>query len=686
MQLTPLSLALVCVCFTTEAIGQAIPKRDTARTRQEADLENLLEQVTQDAEDSQLLDLLTRLEENPLDVNEASAEDLHQVPGITPIIAFNIIALRARHAIRDLDNLLQVDGVTVELLQRIRPFLRVGVSERKGETQAVTSYSFRTRAAQDLQSRRGFQDGSFRGSATKLYNRFTARVTQLDAAPGREDFGRRRHSFPSLELGIVTEKDAGEAKVADFAAGYLAANIPSVSTRVILGDFVVESAEGLVFWRSIGLSKGTEVIANVRKNGGGLRPYLSTDENWYFRGIAADVSLDWLNLAVMYSNKPLHAALDTMGVVTSFDNSGLFRNERESDRRNQSRERLLGVRTSATPLEGLKVGFSAYETRFANQVLLSSGSGFQGQTGSIVGVDFSYTQPRFNLFSEVARDHHNSVAGVAGILLRPHSTIDVTCLVRSYPKDFVSLHSTSFGESGGSARNESGAYLGISLRPLAWLRVSTYHDQFVFPWRTFSTDFPSSGHDFFAFSEITIAPRLLLQLQYKDKSKGDRRFTVDAVGRLAEVEGLRAQKNYRATIELNSARAFRWRSRIEAVTVNYPDSTAKQKGILVFQDVRVLPLDRLRIDARVIAFHTDSYDSRLYEYESELSGTLSNPALFGKGLRWYILACYEMTATIDVWLKYSQTMREGVKSIGTGENEILGDHESRISFQIDLRL
>jgi hypothetical protein len=208
----------------------------------------------------------------------------------------------------------------------------------------------------------------------------------------------------------------------------------------------------------------------------------------------------------------------------------------------------------------------------------------------------------------------------------------------------------------------------------------------VFPWRTFSTDFPSSGHDFLAFSEITIAPRLLLQLQYKDKSKGDRRFTVDAAGRLAGVEGLRAQKNYRATIELNSARAFRWRSRIEAVTVNYPDSAAKQKGILVFQDVRVLPLDRLRIDARVIAFHTDSYDSRLYEYESELSGTLSNPALYGKGLRWYILARYELTSAIDVWLKYSQTMREGVKSIGSGASEIMGDRDSRLSVQIDVRI
>ncbi|MEK6755495.1 MAG: helix-hairpin-helix domain-containing protein, partial [Bacteroidota bacterium] len=108
MRLKLLILTLACACFTIEALGQGIPKRDTSRTRAEAELENLLEQVTQDAEDSQLLDLLARLQENPLDINEATAEELQQLPGITSIIAFNIISFRARQTIRDLDDLLQV--------------------------------------------------------------------------------------------------------------------------------------------------------------------------------------------------------------------------------------------------------------------------------------------------------------------------------------------------------------------------------------------------------------------------------------------------------------------------------------------------------------------------------------------------------------------------------------------------
>ncbi|MEK6757424.1 MAG: hypothetical protein AABZ02_14825 [Bacteroidota bacterium] len=286
----------------------------------------------------------------------------------------------------------------------------------------------------------------------------------------------------------------------------------------------------------------------------------------------------------------------------------------------------------------------------------------------------------------MARDRDNKLAGVAGILLRPHSAVDISCLVRSFPRDFVSIHSYVFGELSGTARNESGAYLGVSLRPLRWLRLSTYYDQFVFPWRTSSSVFPSGGHDLLAFSEIVLSPKLLLQLQYKDKSKGDLRMTTDVLGRLKAVEGSRAQKNFRATVELSSSITFRWRTRIEVVTVQYPDSTAKEKGILVFQDVRAIPLNRLLIDARVIAFHTDSYDSRLYEFESELSGTLSNPALFGKGLRWYIVARYEISSAVDISLKYSQTLREGVKSISSGAGEILGDRDSRLSVQMDVKL
>jgi hypothetical protein len=108
--------------------------------------------------------------------------------------------------------------------------------------------------------------------------------------------------------------------------------------------------------------------------------------------------------------------------------------------------------------------------------------------------------------------------------------------------------------------------------------------------------------------------------------------------------------------------------------------------LLVYQDVQMYPLPSLRVDVRVMVFETDSFDSRLYEFEGDVRGTFSNPALFGKGIRWYLLARYELDARIDLWVKYAQTIKDGVRVIGSGSNQILGDLENRLSFQVDILL
>lgn len=666
--------------------AQEARRSDTLQQRLDVDLEDLLEQATQDAEDSELMDLLTSLQENPLDANAASEAELEQLPGVTPIVAHNLVLFRATRWFENVDDLLGVEGMSAELLARIRPFIRAGPLETGEPGVRLAAITFRTRSTQNLQLRGGFRDGTYPGSPLKLYNRFLARVEQGGSLASRRRGDRPELRPLSLELGVVTEKDAGERSITDFAAGHIAATLPGLSTRIIVGDFVVESAEGLVFWRSVGLSKGAEVISPARKNGAGIRPYSSTDENGYFRGAAADVSLGWLSLALMYSNRSVNATVDTNGVVTGFDDSGLHRTETELGRKNQLRERTLGVRASAVPIEGLKLGLSAYQARFTRPVRFSTLSVSPNDVAAVIGWDAAYTQDRFSAFSEIARDRSNAFAGLVGVVLRPHQSVDVACLVRSYPRDFLSPHSASFGESGSPPRNESGAYLGLSVRPLSWVKLATYFDQFAFPWKTWTNRLPSSGHDFLALTEVEVSRKLILNLQFKHKSKSDETIVLDEFGRRDRAVEPRSQKNYRATIEMNSSRFFRWRSRIEVVSVDYRSTGGREKGILMYQDIRWSPLAHLQIDARAAAFQTDSYDSRVYEFESEPFGAVANPALFGKGLRWYLLTRYEIGAGIDLWVKYARTQKEGVKSMGSGADEILGDVDNRLTFQLEIRL
>ena len=60
----------------------------------------------------------------PIDVNRASAEDLALVPGLSPKLAAEIAAERARGGpFADVEDLLRVRGVGRARLERARPFL-----------------------------------------------------------------------------------------------------------------------------------------------------------------------------------------------------------------------------------------------------------------------------------------------------------------------------------------------------------------------------------------------------------------------------------------------------------------------------------------------------------------------------------------------------------------------------------
>ena len=120
------------------------------------------------------------------------------------------------------------------------------------------------------------------------------------------------------------------------------------------------------------------------------------------------------------------------------------------------------------------------------------------------------------------------------------------------------------------------------------------------------------------------------------------------------------------------------------VNVGYASSSGVERGMLVFQDMRTHPLPKLLVDARVIVFETDSFDSRVYEFESDLRGTFSNPALFGKGIRWYVVGRYEIIKAVDISMKYAQTIRSGVRTLSSGTSLIQGDLDNRLSVQLDV--
>ena len=671
-------IILVSIFLTSLVHAQEQQGEDTTDAWEDFQWEKVLESALQDDENSSAAEEASELEDTPLNLNAVSAEELHRIPGISNLLASRIVERRKQKRFTYLDDLLEIDGVTHDLFSFIRQYLRIGRIKKE----PTVSGTFTNRMSTEIEERQGYHTGVYPGSPAKILNRFHCSIGKIHSPLSS--------IISEIEFGVLTEKDPGEQNLSNFITSFTGISIPALATHIILGDYQMEGAEGLIFWRASAFGKGSDVIAPARKNGGGIHSHLPSDENSFFRGACASIDVGKVQVQFLYSNKPIHATIDSSGSMTAIYKTGLFRTEDEQRKQNASRENLIGCRAVTYPTDGLKIGGTLYRTRFANPLLLTGGNGERTSELLIRGIDVSYTVRTIDLFSECSMDRANALAAIAGVTYEPGAALAFTIVARNYPPAFQSIHGNAFGENSGQVQNENGVYVGIRTQLTSGLCGSMYYDQFGHPQPTFRLPAPSHGNDFLALAEYSLTEQFVLAFRFKRKDSPDAFSENDLYGRAEKQIVSRIQKNYRMTSEFTSSPVLRLSSRVEWVHVNYEgiqsaELQAAGQGVLISQAVKWNVFHKLSIQARVAFFETDSFDSSLYEFEDEVPGAYSNPALYGRGMHWYFILRYEVSSKIILAAKYVQTVKEGVTSMGAGNDEIQGNSQGAVSMQVEVR-
>jgi hypothetical protein len=653
--------------------AQELQSVDTLKVSEDVPWEKLFETGIEDDENSSAVDEASQLEDHPLNLNTASLEELHRIPAMTNVVASRIATRRKITPFTSLDELITIEGVTPEMLSFIRPYVRVG----KMKERSNMAGAFLSKASTEIEKRKGFVNTAYPGSSIKILNKFRLAVGSKESP--------LTSAISVIEVGAVAEKDPGERSLTGFSSGFGCVSLPEFSTRLIIGNYQVEAAEGLIFWRASAFSKGSDVIAPTRKNGSGIHPYLSSDENSFLQGIATSLEFSPLQLQMFYSNKSINATIDSLGQISSFDQSGLFRTENEVRKQKSTRETIIGFRSVVHFFEGFKLGGTAYRTQFKNPLILKNGNGETTPHLWMQGMDISYTNRTIDLFTELAVDRSHEIAMIGGMTYEPMTMLSLSLVARQYPPAFQSIHGNAFGESGKQVQNENGVYVGIRMQPVTWLWFSTYYDQFDHPQPTLFIPASSHGNDFLALAECQITNTYKLAFRFKRKESPLATDKYDLYGRMIKQVISRIQENYRLTSELISSSSVCLASRIEWAKVTYAGLKKSEQGLLFSQTLKCILFRSLALRARVAVFETDSYDSRIYEYEDDLPRASSNPALYGRGLRWYLILRYHIFLKVDISAKYSQTIKDGVKSLGSGLDEIEGNTQSLLSMQLDVR-
>lgn len=672
------------LCSQTDSLKNSF---DTTDLRKSFDEEILLEGLNSEDEDSKLLDFLQSLKLNPYDLNKITPAQLLTIPFLNSIIAKNIIEYKNQiKTFKSKRALLKVEGVSEELYEKIKfyfvvrqsiPDILIDETGKRIITNTLKvknklKLTLHSKFLQDLQQKAGYTNGKYEGSRLKIYNKLNLKYTN-------EDF--------MLEGNLTSEKDPGEKNFTDFISGFIELKNYKAVKDFVAGDYTLNFGQGLAMWSGQSFSKGIEVVNSLKKKGKGIDGYSSTNETQFFRGAASKINFHNFNLNLFYSDNFYNATIDTtINGVSSFYYDGYHRTSSEIRRKNSVKEKLFGTRVTYEK-GSLRLGSTYWTSNFSRLIIpdsLKKLYKFSGTNANVLGLDYDLIIKNMNLYGEMARSQSGAIASVNSIQFTFLKFADLVFLYRNYPKDFSPVHSFGFGERSGDTYNERGFYSGIKLRPLKGLLINSYYDQYEFPYRTYFNPVPTAGNDFLTNIEWRASKGFVINLKYKNENKEETRTVVDNQGRDTKKIDNRNQLNVRTGFIYYVTDRFRVRSRFEYVFVDYKNFGGDKKGFLFFSDVRIIPIIGLVFDTRFIFFNTDDYDSRIYEFENDIKGVMSNTALYGKGRRWYAVLKYKPFSHFEISAKYAETFYEGVKSIGSGNDKIAGDVNSKLSVGVEV--
>jgi len=668
---TSYKLFIILILFPT---CFSVAQTDSSYLKAEEVLENILQEPTREVDNSNLYELLEQLLQNPVNINESEIADLQQIPDMDFKSAKLIVDYRKKYGnFFSVEELHAVRGLNKDLITQIVLFVTVGKPndvvqpEIKDESTielllSKTKFKLRSRVSNDLQTRDGFIENKFLGTKPKIYNRL---LLQYDS---------------HFQIGFLAEKDAGESAFDEFKSFHFAVRDLGPLYRFIIGDYIAEFGQGLVLWSPYGFLKGADAIYPVKKKDRVFKPYTSATETSFLRGVATTVKINNFLISGFFSKNNFDANIDSVtGDILSTSETGFHRTQSEIRKRNAAEEKLWGARIDYQHGGFLKSGLLYYQSKYSNNFLPSNIFDLKGREFNYTSFYYDLFFNNVNIFGEIAYNG-TSVASINSLQFFIGRNFSLITSVRSYPRNYVSFHGFAFGERSGVPTNEFGIYTGIQWRtPIGVFNF--YYDQFRFPFATFSNPQPSNGDESLLYFVSKPFNKLETRIRYKYENK-DISSIIDNKKQLVK----RLRQLIRFELIYYPTRKLRLKGRFEYNDYRVAQLNAQENGYLFFQDVRFSPTKNFNLYARIIFFRTDSFNSAIYEYENDLTGVLTNLALFGEGVRWYLILKYNPLYFLTLSAKYSETFKPKEKSISSGINQINGNLDNRFSFQIDIRL
>lgn len=631
----------------------------------------------------------------PIDLNNTRPEILQSTYLLSP---FQVNALfRYLEAYGSLISIYELQAVPefdLNTIYKLLPFVTVKTavftSDRlKFEKRLMKEYnnSLILRYDRTLEVKKGFSapqlksDSTFAsrylGSADKL-------LMRLILEPAK-----------NISLRLSAEKDAGEELIwdpstkrygADFISFHIAVKDVGKIERIVVGDYQLQFGQGLVLGAGFAPGKGSETITTLKRGDLGIRPYTSVMESGYFRGVAATLKTGKFSITngISVANRDAIEQVSSDSIreqnfISAIQVTGFHRTPNEIAAKSAIKEHAFMTNTSyKSANRRLEVGLTGVYTRFEVPRFpvkrIYNQFEFTGRDNYTVGAYYNYNWQNMIFFGEAALSKSGGTGIVNGALINLARKWEMSLLFRKYERNFHTFYGFSFGENT-RAINETGIYLGLKYTHSRKLSLTAYFDQFYFPWLKYRVNAPSSGSELLARINLRPDKKLAIYGQYRREGKainsGEDANIVDVVTGI--------KQNYLANIDFLATRSIGFKSRLQFST--YKKEGVFTKGFVLAQDVN-FAFWKLKFSSRIALFDTDNYDNRQYVYERDVLHSFSIPAYYGRGIRTYMMVQYNISRSLNLWLRYARTHYKDKETIGSGLEEIDGNQKTDVKFQV----
>jgi hypothetical protein len=472
--------------------------------------------------------------------------------------------------------------------------------------------------------------------------------------------------------GLTMEKDPGEKlfygkpPLPDFFSGHLDWQGSGFIRKVIIGDYSACFGQGSCI--NTGLRTALPITASGYLAGKSeIRSYTSTDENNFFRGAAAELSIKNLDMSLFFSSHRVDATLNDAGSsIKSLYSTGLHNSTGTISKKDVVGELSYGLHISYN-FKKLRMGILWTENRFSLPFIPEIVSptdryDFKGKKNTLYTIYYNSFFRRFIFFGEFSSSGPNRYALIQGTSIRPADRLNVNLIYRNYSPGFVSFHGNGSGGSS-SNNNESGIFGNFTIEAAKFLFVSAGSDLRYFPWMKYRCSAPSTSLRYEARIRYLPSDRLSFETVYSCRTSMADTNSGTGVPVQEEV----TSKSLRGYVKYSPAGNIVFGTRIDFKLVHPSGS----KGTLLLQDINIrfrkLPV---AVWARYCIFNTGGFESGIYTWENDLLNSFNIPVMYGSGSRSYLMISWKPVEKIELRFKYALTTFEAASANGKNIREV----------------